>query len=232
MPNGTCIISGASKGIGLATATRFARHGFNVVMIARDEKTLREAVEQVAKEGGKCVGVAADVGVRTEAERVATETIKQFGRVDVLINNAGAAPLAPFDKFTSEDFDRCVATNIAGVFHLTHAVWDGMKKNGRGTIVNISSMASIDPFPGFAVYGACKAWVNLFTKALAAEGKPLGIRVFAVAPGGVETGMFRAMFPDYPGEKLLQPEDVAGLIEVVCDERMNYSSGETIFIQK
>jgi NAD(P)-dependent dehydrogenase (short-subunit alcohol dehydrogenase family) len=232
MPNGTCIITGASKGIGLATAVRFARRGFNVVMTARDEKTLKNAVARVAKEGGQCVGVAADVGVRAEAQHVAGEALKQFGGVDVLVNNAGAAPLAEFDKFSPEDFERCVATNIAGVFHLTHAIWGGMKKNGRGTIVSVSSVAAIDPFPGFAVYGACKAWVNAFTKALAAEGKPLGIRVFAVAPGGVETGLFRASFPDYPGEKLLQPDDVAGLIEAVCDERMKYVSGETIFIQK
>lgn len=232
MPNDTCIITGASKGIGLATAQRFARRGFNVVMTARDEKTLREAVARVTKEGGQCVGVTADVGIRADAERVVTAAIQQFGSVDVLINNAGAAPLAEFDKFSPEDFDRCVATNIAGVFHLTHAVWNCMKKNGCGTIVSVSSVASIDPFPGFAVYGACKAWVNLFTKALAAEGKPLGIRVFGIAPGGVETGMFRAMFPDYPGEKLLQPDDVANLIEAVCDERMKYVSGETIFLQK
>lgn len=232
MSNGTCIITGASKGIGLATALRFARSGHDVVMTARDEKTLKDAVARVKQEGGRCAGIAADVGIAAEAGRVVDEAVRQFGGVDLLVNNAGAAPLAPFNEFSPDDFERCLATNIAGVFHLTHGLWGRMKERGKGTIVNVSSMASVDPFPGFAVYGACKAWVNVFTKALAAEGKPRGIRVFAVAPGGVETAMFRDSFPDYPAEQLLQPDDVAAVIEAVCEERMKYASGETIFIQR
>ena len=232
MADRTCVITGASRGIGLATAMRFASRGCHIVAVARGETDLRQALEQLRATGAECEAVAADVGRRDGAKRAIDLTCERFGRVDLLVNNAGAAPLAPIDELLTEDFERAVATNIAGVFHMTQIAWPVLKSQEGGTIVNISSAASLDPFPGFAVYGACKAWVNIFTKATAAEGKPLGIRVFGVAPGGVETEMFRERFPDYPAEHVLKPDDVAGLIEAVCDPRMNYVSGETIFIRK
>jgi NAD(P)-dependent dehydrogenase (short-subunit alcohol dehydrogenase family) len=228
----TCVITGASRGIGLATAMRFAGNGWRVLASARGKPDLRQALDQLKTTGAECEAVVADIGTRAGAQRVIDAACERFGAIDVLVNNAGAAPLAPIDEFSQGDFERAVATNIAGVFHMTQTAWPVLKAQGHGTIVNISSVASIDPFPGFAVYGACKAWVNIFTKATAAEGKPLGIRVFGVAPGGVETGMLRELFPDFPGEQVLGPDDVAGLIEAVCDPRMNYVTGETIFIRK
>ena len=107
-----------------------------------------------------------------------------------------------------------------------------MRQQRSGVIVNISSVASVDPFPGFSIYGACKAWVNLFTKALAAEGKPLGIRAYAIAPGAVETSMLRSAFPDFPADHTLRPDDIAAAIEAVCDDRLAHSSGQTIFVRK
>ena len=133
---------------------------------------------------------------------------------------------------TSADYERAVAVNVSAVFHATQAVWPIMQKQGGGTIVNVSSLASDDPFPGFAVYGACKAWVNLFTKATAAEGRPHNIRVYAVAPGAVETGMLRERFPDFPAEQSLAPEDVAGTIELLCDERGVHAAGSTLWLRK
>jgi 3-oxoacyl-[acyl-carrier protein] reductase len=107
-----------------------------------------------------------------------------------------------------------------------------MKSQGGGVLVNVSSMASVDPFRGFSIYGASKAWVNLFTQAIAEEGRPLGIRAFAVAPGAVETQMLRANFPDIPRDRTLEPADVAAVILSLCDERMRHCSGQTIFVRK
>jgi NAD(P)-dependent dehydrogenase (short-subunit alcohol dehydrogenase family) len=232
MPAKTCVITGASRGIGLAIALRFARAGYRIVAGARHEDQLQRAVRQIAAAGVECAHVAADVGTRDGARRLIETAQTRFGRVDVLVNNAGYAPLAPIEKTGDEDFEQAITVNVAAVFHTTRAVWPTMRKQAAGTIVNISSMASVDPFPGFSVYGACKAWVNLFTKAMADEGRPLGIRVFAVAPGAVETAMLRQNFPDIPSDQTLDPDDVAGLVETLCNDRMSCVSGQTIFIRK
>jgi NAD(P)-dependent dehydrogenase (short-subunit alcohol dehydrogenase family) len=232
MPAKTCVISGASRGIGLAIALRFARAGYRIAAGARGEDQLKQAARRISAAGGACECVVTDVATRAGAQRLIETAHKQFERVDVLVNSAGHAPLAPLEKTGDEDFERAIATNVAAVFYTTRAVWPIMRKQAAGIIVNVSSMSSIDPFPGFSVYGACKAWVNLFTKAIADEGRPFGIRVFAVAPGAVETAMLRQNFPDIPAEQTLDPDDVAGLVEGLCDERMNYASGQTIFIRK
>jgi len=232
MPARTSVITGASRGIGLATALRFARAGGRVVAVARGEPDLKQAANQIRDAGGECEYIVADVGTPTGARRAIHVAVASFGRVDVLVNNVGYAPLSPIEQMNDEHFEAALAANIAGVFYATRAVWPIMRKQGEGVVVSISSLASVDPFPGFAVYGACKAWVNLFTKAMADEGRPLGIRVFAVAPGAVETNMLRQNFPDVPASQTLDPDDVAELVEAVCDERMHYASGQTIFVRK
>jgi NAD(P)-dependent dehydrogenase (short-subunit alcohol dehydrogenase family) len=226
------VITGASRGIGLATALRLGTAGYSVVVAARHEDKLEQALEQIGATGATCAAVTGDVAEPAQAEQIIAAAVERFGRVDVLVNNAGCAPLDPIEQFRTEEFERVAAVNMAAVFHTTRAVWPVMKRQGGGTIVNISSVASVDPFPGFAVYGASKAWVNLFTQATAEEGKPHGIRVFAVAPGAVETQMMRAAFPDFPAEQTLAPDDVAAVIESLCEPRLARVSGQTIFVRK
>lgn len=228
----TCLITGASRGIGLATARRFARQGYQIAAVARNRADLQAAADEVAALNTTCLPLAADVGVAAEARRVVQATIERFGRIDVLVNNAGRAPRAVITDFDPVEFEQTIAVNVAAVFHASQAAWPAMKTQHAGVIVNLSSRASVDPFPGFAVYGATKAWVNVFTLALATEGKPHGIRVFAVAPGAVETQMLRGAFPDFPPDRTLDPDDVAAVIESVCDERMASASGQTVFVQR
>jgi NAD(P)-dependent dehydrogenase (short-subunit alcohol dehydrogenase family) len=232
MPVRTCVITGASRGIGLATALRFAEQGCQIVAAARQEADLTAACRQIEAAGAKVHSVVVDVGQPDAARRLIDAAQQRFGRIDVLVNNAGRAPLAPLGKFDPAEFDRVLAVNVAAIFHTSQAVWPFMQAQHGGVIVNISSRAAVDPFPGFAVYGASKAWVNLFSQALADEGRPHNIRVFSVAPGAVETGLLRAAFPDFPREKTLAPDDVARVIVALCDESMAPSSGQTVSVRK
>lgn len=225
-----CIVTGAGRGIGRAIVFRLAAAGAGVVAAARTQSDLETTVAQAGNCGGKCIGVVTDVTDSAQVSRLVGRTRDEFGRIDALINNAGTAPLGPVASMTDDQFDLVNAVNINAVFYTCRAAWHELAAS-RGTIINVSSLASFDPFPGFAVYGASKAWVNLFTKAIAAEGKKVGIRAFAVAPGAVETQMLRAAFPNFPAGQTLSPDHVAAAIEWLLDERVQYSSGDTITVK-
>ncbi len=227
-----CVITGASRGIGLATALRFARAGYALVAAARVAPDLARAAEQIRALGATCEPVTLDLGVAAAARQLIDAAVQRFGRVDVLVNNAACGPLARLDEFDPATFDQVTALNIAAVFRTTQAVWPVMKRQGGGVIVNISSVASVDPFPGFTIYGASKAWVNAFSQAVAAEGAPHGIRVFCVAPGAVETRMLRSAFPNFPPDQTLAAEDVAAVIHNLCDPAFAHTAGQTIFVRK
>lgn len=225
------IVTGASRGIGLATAQRLAKRGYAVVGVARNEDHLWRAVEGLKRLGAPAAAVAVDVSTTAGCTAVIDAAISSFGRIDVVINNAGAAPLAKIPAFTDEMLDEALSANIVAVLRMTRAAWPHLAET-KGTIVNLSSLGSVDPFPGFAVYGACKTWVNAFTAAAAKEGKAAGIRVFAVAPGAVETEMLRANFPNFPAAQTLSPDDVAAEIEKCLDAAANERNGQTIFVRK
>jgi NAD(P)-dependent dehydrogenase (short-subunit alcohol dehydrogenase family) len=135
------------------------------------------------------------------------------------------------DELTPEIFDSILAVNVRAIYLTCRAAWSALKASS-GVIVNISSIASQDAFSGFAAYGASKSWVNSWTRGLAEEGRPHRIRVFSIAPGGVETGMLRGAFPDYPKESTLEPSEVADMVHAVAQPACRYATGQTIFIQR
>jgi 3-oxoacyl-[acyl-carrier protein] reductase len=227
-----CVVTGGSAGIGRAVALHFGARGYRVALCGRDAQTLRDAEQEVARAAPACLALALDLAEPDAPGRLIAETVGRFGRVDVLVNNAGHAPLAPLDQLSAADFERAVAVNVGAVFRATRAVWPVLLRQGGGVIVNLSSLASVDPFPGFSIYGACKAWVNLFTKAAADEGRPLKIRVYGVAPGAVETRMLRGLFKDFPAAQTLAPAEVAALVASLCEEPMRHASGQTLFVRK
>jgi NAD(P)-dependent dehydrogenase (short-subunit alcohol dehydrogenase family) len=230
-----CLITGASSGVGLATAVLLAGQGYRLALCARGQQRLTTAAEQVRRQTAAAddvLAVAADVGDPVQVRSFVKQALEKHGRIDVLINNAGVARMGAVTNISYEDFQATIHVNVTAVFAMTQAVWPIMQHQAEGTIVNISSMAAIDPFPGFSVYGACKAWVDLFTKATAAEGRELGIRTFALRLGAVETPMLRRLLPDFPREQTLAPEEVAEVISQIVTEPFRLASGEAICLHK
>jgi len=232
MSRPVAIITGGTRGIGRAATLKFASAGYAVVTCGRNADERDSLCAELASMGAVFQTHGIDIRRRDAIENLVASTAAQFGSVNLLINNAGVAPLASVDKLSADDFEDCLATNVSAVFHATQAVWPLMQRQGGGTIINVSSYSSVDPFPGFQAYGASKAWVNLFTKAIAEEGRPCGIRTFAVALGTVETPLLRGLFPDYPAEQTLHPDDVAELFLALMQPACIHASGNTIFFRK
>lgn len=228
----TAIVTGAGRGIGRAIARRLAAAGASVAICSRTAEQLHETQKCIERDSGRVLSVVGDVTEEADVERLFDETREVLGPATILVNNAGIAPVAKIEEMEPHQFDAIVRTNIRSVYLCTRAAWDNMASAGGGAVVNIASVAAFDPFPGLAAYGAAKAFVTTYTKALAEEGRPLGIRVYGVAPGAVETIMLRGAFPEYPEDKVLQPEDVASLVELLLMPGARYSSGETITVRK
>jgi len=226
------VVTGGGRGIGRAVCERFAADGALVVAAARSTDQLEETRVLVQEAGGECHVRATDVGEASDVDALISETVKHHGRVDILVNNAGVGHLCMMEELTPSVFESIMRVNVNAVYYACRAVWPVMRDGGGGAIINISSAASVDPFPGFAAYGAAKAWVNLWSRALADEGRPHGIRVFSVAPGAVETQMLRGAFPDFPSHQTLQPSDVADVVHTVAEPACRYASGQTVFVRK
>lgn len=232
MKDQVAIVTGASRGIGRAIAVRLAQAQARVVAVARSAAGLRETCRLAEQAGGTCLPIEADVTNFQAVERIVQHVTRELRRVDVLINNAGTAPMSQMKDFDVGAFDAMMALNCNAVFYTTRAVWPSFAQQGGGRIVNISSIAAVDPFPGFQAYGATKAWVNAFTKAVAEEGRPHNIRAFAVAPGAVDTQMLRDRFPDFPADQCLTPQEVADTVAWVLDPRSQHASGAVVYIKK
>ena len=226
------IVTGAGSGIGRAVSETFAQHGWVVVAVGRDRGKLEATAELVVNSGGKCLVHPADVADSAAVERLVDAAVDQFGRIDVLVNNAGFGPRATIESLDVATFDKLLAVNAAGVFYACKSVWPVMRRQGGGTIINISSMAAADPVAGLNIYGAAKAFVNALTKGLAAEGKAHGILVFGIGPGAVDTEMLRQAFPDLPKEKTLAPSAIAEMVFAMTDPVCRYSTGQTIYVRK
>lgn len=225
------IITGAGRGIGRATAVRLAKEGYVCVGVSRSKEDVAETARLC---GGDSLGLVGDVCEPRDVVRVVESVEKRFGRIDVLINNAGYAPLIPFEQMNDSLWEKVIQTNLTGTYRFSRAVWPTMLRQKGGAIVNVSSEASRDPFEGFSAYGSAKAGINLFTRALAREGDRAGIRVYCVAPAGVETGMLRQLLTveQLPPEHVLSADDVANVIlSCICGD-LRHTSGETIYLHR
>ncbi|UCC28825.1 MAG: SDR family oxidoreductase [Phycisphaerales bacterium] len=232
MSESVVVVTGGGRGIGRAICERFAAGGSQVVAASRSRQALEETRNVIERAGGRCHVLLTDVCSTGDIDGLIESTVSRFGRIDVLVNNAGVAPLSKIEDLDPSIFETLIAVNVTAVYYGCRAVWPVMCRQGGGVIVNISSVASVDPFPGFAAYGAAKAWVSAWTRGLANEGRAVGIRVFAVAPGAVETRMLRDAFPDFPDDQTLQPADVADFVYALAQPQCRYATGQTVFVKK
>jgi NADP-dependent 3-hydroxy acid dehydrogenase YdfG len=207
------IITGASKGIGKSIALSCARERMKITLAARTKSELDKAAEEVTHAGGEALVVPTDVSRGQAVDQLISQTLESFGKIDVLINNAGMGILAPVDELSIQDFDRMFAINMRGVFLCTRAVLPHMKNRKSGAIINISSLAGKNFFKGGSGYAATKWALNGFTKCLMLEAREYNIRVSVICPGSVDTE-----FSPHNGKdptKILQPQDVADAVLTV-----------------
>lgn len=228
------IITGAGSGMGRATALQLAEAGWAVVLVGRTREKLDKTAEQIAATGAECLVHPADVTDPQACQGIAQAVKERFGRLDALVNAAGYAALAPIAETSPEMLRQIYEGNVDSVVNMTRSAWPLLKEAGGSTVVNVSSMAAFDPFPGFGAYGSAKAAVNMITTVTGREGRRSKINAVCVAPGAVETEMLRGLFDEkaVPPEQTMPPEEVAGVIrDCILGER-SFKSGETIQLHR
>jgi 3-oxoacyl-[acyl-carrier protein] reductase len=184
------LITGAGSGIGRASAILFAAEGAAVVVACRTIQSGHDTVDQITENGGKAIFVKADVSQSRDAERMVRTTLETYGRIDILFNNAGMGPLpVPTEELEEELWDRTMAVNLKGIFLGCKYAIPFMKTQKRGVIINTASAAGVRPRPGTIAYCASKGAAIAFTKALAIELAPFGVRVNCVNPVATDTPM-------------------------------------------
>ena len=210
------IVTGGTRGIGLAIARALVAHGHRVMISGRSQARVDEALRSLASQSvdpARAEGLAADVCDPAAVEQLVASAVKRFGGLDVLVNNAGVGAFVEVASMSDADWDRTIATNLTGAFYCSRATIPALKKSGGGWIINIASLAGRNFFPGGAAYCASKAGLVAFSEALMQEVRFDNIRVSVVMPGSVAT----AFSPEPAGSDTswkLSPDDVA---EVISD---------------
>jgi 3-oxoacyl-[acyl-carrier protein] reductase len=222
-----CVITGGNKGIGKATAKKFSESGANVVIVARDETALKETVEEIRKAGGKCMYIQTDLTDREQIKNLFNEIRKKFGRIDVLVNNAGGGTFTPSIKDTTlEEWDYILALNLTSAFLCCKEAMEIMESQEEGKIINVSSTSgTIASTPGGISYRAAKHGLMGLSKVLLKEVEKKGISVCAIVPSHIKTETYRKGFEMGTGwtkekkeiwESAIEPEDIADAILFVA----------------
>ena len=202
------IVTGSSSGIGKAIALTFGKEGASVVVAARRKDLCEKTAAQIRKNGGDAMAIQTDVTDEARVERLITETVKRYGRLDLLVNNAGIGGGGRIESTSTETFDRVMNTNLRGTFFCCRAGFRQMKQNG-GTIINMSSVAGVQAWAGTGTYSASKHGIMALTKSLADEGRAYKIKVSAICPGGVADELVDASPDEILRSEQISPYDIA-----------------------
>ena len=235
------IVTGATSGIGRATAEAFGRDGGSVVVVGRNQAALAEAEAAVRSAGGQAIACRADVTDGDAPDRIVGAAIAAYGHLDVLVNAAGVIASGPLEATTDEVWDTMMAVNLRAPFRLMRSAAPHLTAR-KGSVVNVSSVNGLRSFPGVLAYCVSKAGVDHLTRCAAIEMAPLGVRVNAVNPGVTVTNLHRRSGMDenryaaflersketHPLGRPGDPEDIAALILFLASDRAGWMTGETI----
>ncbi len=235
----TAIVSGATQGIGKGIALVLAREGANVVVAGRNHQRAEQTVTEIRNAGGEALKAIVNILDQQAVEKMVSEVIEHYGKVDILVNNAVAPSRnAPFAETTPEDWDADFGVGLRGYLICTRAVVNHMVKQGSGRIISISSSAGKVGSPNLATYSAAKGAIIAFTKALARELATTGVTVNTVAPGATNTPMQdrltgefkRYMVSTIPMKRYAEPEEIGEAVAFLASDRAGYITGQTISV--
>lgn len=235
--NKVIVITGASSGMGEAAAKHLAELGATVVLGARRAEKIEQLAKQINETGGKALAVKADVIHLEQVKNLVDTAVKQFSKVDVILNNAGIMPLSPMDRINVEEWNSMIDVNIKGVLNGIAAVLPYMKEQKFGQIINTASVAGHKVFNGSAVYSATKYAVRALTEGLRMEVKPYNIRTTIVCPGAVKTELLEHISEadiqqankDYVGEVGISPDSFARVVAFAISQPEDVDINEVIF---
>jgi NAD(P)-dependent dehydrogenase (short-subunit alcohol dehydrogenase family) len=241
------IVTGAARGIGRACAERFLAEGASVVIADVDAARLAETAREIGPPD-RVLAVVTDVARKEEVEALVTAAVRRFGRLDIMVNNAGIAPVRPFLEVTKDEYDKVLAVNLEGAFWGTQAAARQMIAQGRdgaradrpaGVIINMSSINSGLANPNVATYAITKAGMNQITGTAAVAFAPHGIRVVGVGPGTIDTEMVRGAFVASAGDATIlartplgrygRADEIAAVVAFLASDDASYITGETIY---
>lgn len=237
------IVTGAAKGIGKGIAKVFSEKGAKVAVVDWDATNGEATAEELRSRGGESIFVQCDVSNEEQVIAMIEAVIRAFGRIDVLVNNAGIGVYKPVLETTSEDWDRCLGVNLKGVFLCSKYAIPHMQKVGKGAIVNISSVHSHATVNGVAPYAASKGGITALTRNMAIDYGPT-IRVNAIAPGWVLTPLIQSIFDSYPDpdeqrrqvenrqvmKRIGQPEDIGYAAAFLASDEASFITGTQLFV--
>jgi NADP-dependent 3-hydroxy acid dehydrogenase YdfG len=229
-------VTGASSGIGEATALACAQAGAAVSLAARRADRIEALAERITEAGGRAIAIPTDVGDESQARAFVERTHSELGRLDVLVNNAGVMLLGPIENAPTEEWRRMIEANVFGVLYCTHAALGLMREQGSGHIVNVSSVAGRVARAGSGVYNLTKFGVGAFSESLRQEGVAIGVRVTTIEPGAVATELpghnrpevLEQMAKRFAGVTPLSSEDIAGAILYAIGQPPNVSVNEVL----
>ncbi len=240
------IITGARRGMGRTHALTLAQAGAKVVVTDISLEDCQKVVEEIKKEKGEAIAVKCDISQKTDIDNVVAQTLKTFGEIDILVNNAGIFPFQPFLEMKEQDFEKVIDVNLKGYFLMSQACAREMQKNQvnrngqRGSIINISSIASQMGFAGLTHYCASKGGIMAMTRVLALELAPFGIRVNDINPGAIDTPgasninmteeQRKAMLAPIPLKRQGKDQEISNAVLFLASDESSYMTGSVMVV--